>query len=180
MFEESFGECGGGFCAASLEQIAVTFGKDVEPEPFIQSRRSSMSTFAKFSRADVDAVLSDCGTQIFDFAVTLKPRTVPLFIPLSPALTDPVGLACAQAIAEHLSGKCGRAVGVSELAGLVLYLWSEDDPDGRALDKYLGERSRPLQAVLLEMRTLEGRVENLVSAELVPFVGQRFEILTNR
>ena len=62
MFEESFGECGRGFCTASPEQIAVTFGKDVGPESFVQSRRSSMSTFAKFSRADVDAVLSDCGT----------------------------------------------------------------------------------------------------------------------
>ena len=63
------------------------------------------------------------------------------------------------------------------MEGLFLYLWSEDDPDGRALDDYLGDNSRPLQALLLQIRNLEGHAESLARAELLAFVGQRFEIL---
>ena len=138
---------------------------------------SGTTTLAKFSSADTEAVLSNCDTQIiFGSTAMPKPRTVPLYIPLGPNLTDPCEITCAQAVAEHLSGKCGRAVELIELEGLFLYLWSEDDPDGRALDDYLGDSSRTLQAFLLEMRNLEGHAESLASAELLPFVGQRFEI----
>ena len=100
--------------------------------------------------------------------------------PLDSNLTKLTEIACAQVVAEHLSGKCGRTVELSELEGLFLYLWSEDDPDGRALDDYLNDNSRPLQALLLETQNLEGRAESLVSAELLAFVGQRFEILEGR
>ena len=130
-------------------------------------------TGRKFSSSGV-ATLRGSSSVI---ASTPKPRTIPLYIPLGPNLTDPCEITCAQAVAEHLSGKCGRAVELIELEGLFLYLWSEDDPDGRALDDYLGDSSRTLQAFLLEMRNLEGHAESLVSAELLALVGQRFEIL---
>ena len=71
-------------------------------------------------------------------------------------------------------------VEVAELAGLVLYLWSEEETDGKGLDEYLGPQSRPLQGLLLQCRTLEGQPEQLARAELVPFVGKRFEILVSR
>ena len=109
-----------------------------------------------------------------------QPRTIPLYIPLSTKLTEPTEITYAKAVAAHLSSKCGRAVEVDELEGLFLYLWSEDDPDGRALDDYLGDNHRPLQALLLQIRNLEGQAENLMSAELLAFVGQRFEILAGR
>ena len=129
------------------------------------------------------ALLTDCSTKLGStsvIATTPQPRTIPLYIPLSIKLTELTEITYAKAVAEHLSGKCGRAVEVDELEGLFLYLWSEDDPDGRALDDYLGDNSRPLQALLLETRNLEGQGESLVSAELLAFVGQRFEILVDR
>ena len=133
--------------------------------------------------AQTAALLTDCSTKLGStnvIATTPQPRTIPLYIPLGPKLTEPTEITYAKAVAAHLSSECGRMVEVSELEGLFLYLWSEDDPEGRALDDYLGDSSRTLQALLLETRTIEGDVEFQVSAELLAFVGQRFEILPGR
>ncbi len=130
-------------------------------------------TGRKFSSSGVATLRSSSSV----IASTPKPRTIPLYIPLSTNLTDLAEITCAETVAEHLSSKCGRAIGLSDLEGLFLYLWSEDDPDGRALDDYLGDNSRPLQALLLQIRNLEGQAESLARAELLAFVGQRFEIL---
>jgi hypothetical protein len=107
----------------------------------------------------------------------LEPRTIPLYIALGAHLTNPAELACARAVAQHLSNECSRAVEVSELKGLVLYLWSEDDPDGKELNEYLEGNRRPLQALLLESRQIAEADDHIARAELVPFVGQRFEIV---
>ncbi len=102
-------------------------------------------------------------------------RKVPLYIHLGESsapgvrLTDP-----AEVVAGYLSGRLGRVVTLEELKGLLLYLWSEDDVEGRALDEYLAG-DRRLQALLLQARGLSGECDRLASAELLPFVGQRFE-----
>jgi hypothetical protein len=101
-------------------------------------------------------------------------RKVPLHIHLGERLTNPAEAACAEAVAIWLSGQCNRVVALVELESLLLYLWSEDDVDGRALDEYLAG-DRPLQALLLQARELSGECNSLASAELLPFVGQRFE-----
>jgi hypothetical protein len=96
-------------------------------------------------------------------------RKVPLHIHLGEHIANPADLACAEAVASWLSGQCDRVVELVELEGLLLYLWSEDDVEGRALDEYLAG-DRPLQA-----RGLSGERNSLASAELLPFVGQRLE-----
>jgi hypothetical protein len=101
-------------------------------------------------------------------------KTIPLGISLSDRLTNPAEAACARAVAGYLSGRVGRVVALAELEGLLLYLWSEDDVEGRALDEYLAG-DRPLQALLLQARGLSGECDRLTSAELLPFIGQRFE-----
>jgi hypothetical protein len=146
---------------AILAGTPVTFFRNLNPE-----QREATTT----------AVLSGCSTEISLKTTDPKPPTIPLYIPLNLNLTDPAELACAEAVAEHLSSESGRVVGGDELAGLVLYLWSEDDPDGRALTEYLGDNRRPLQGLLLEARNLEGQVDRIANAELLPFVGRRFEI----
>jgi hypothetical protein len=103
-----------------------------------------------------------------------RPRKVPLYIHLSDRLTTPAEAACAKAVASWLSGQCDRVVALAELEGLLLYLWSEDDVEGRALDEYLAG-DRPLQALLLQARGLSGECDRLTSADLLPFVGQRFQ-----
>ena len=105
-----------------------------------------------------------------------QPPTIPLYIPLGPNLTVPAEIVCAEAVSAHLFSKCSRAVELSALEGLLLYLWSEDDLDGWALDDYLDDNRRPLQALLLLIRNLEGHAESFTRTELLPFVGQRFEI----
>jgi hypothetical protein len=107
-------------------------------------------------------------------------RKVSLYIHLGESsaprvrLTDPAEVACAEAVASWLSGQCDRVVELAELEGLLLYLWSEDDVEGRALDEYLAG-DRPLQALLLQARGLRGECNSLASAELLPFVGRRLE-----
>jgi hypothetical protein len=101
-------------------------------------------------------------------------KTIPLGISLGDRLTDPAEAACAEAVAGWLSGQCDRIVALVELESLLLYLWSEDDVEGRALDEYL-DGDRPLQALLLQARGLSGECNSLASADLLPFVGQRFE-----
>ena len=148
--------------------------------------------------AQMAALIAGCGTRFWwpdePTTITLTPTlrgcssvvtqtptsTIPCHVRLGPALTNPAELTYAEAVAGHLSSECGRAVAVAELAGLVLYLWSEEETDGKDLDEYLGPQSRPVQGLLLQARTLEGQPEPLARAELVPFVGRRFEILANR
>jgi hypothetical protein len=102
-------------------------------------------------------------------------KTIPLGISLSDRLTNLAEAACAEAVAIWLSGQCNRVVALVELESLLLYLWSEDDVEGRALDEYL-DGDRPLQALLLQARGLSGECDDrLASADLLPFVGQRFE-----
>jgi hypothetical protein len=108
------------------------------------------------------------------------PRKIPLYLHLSESsaprlrLTNPAESACAEAVVSWLSSQCDRVVELAELEGLLLYLWSEDDVEGRALDEYLAS-DRPLQALLLQARGLSGECDRLTSAELLPFIGQRFE-----
>jgi hypothetical protein len=101
-------------------------------------------------------------------------RKVPLHIHLGEHLANPADLACAKTVASWLSGQCDRVVALAELEGLLLYLWSEDDVEGRALDEYLAG-DRPLQALLLQARGLSGECNSLASADLLPFVGRRLE-----
>ena len=144
------------------------------------------------------AFIAGCGTRFWwpdePTAITLTPTlrgcssvvtqtptsTIPCHVRLGPALTNPAELTYAEAVAGHLSSECGRAVAVAELEGFVLYLWSENETDGRTLAEYLGPQPRPLQGLLLQARTLEGQPEPLARAELLPFVGKRFEILVSR
>ena len=188
MYEkESFGECGGDFCAASpevvlkcakeTESVRTQFIAQIAGVP-VELGYSNPAAFSKYSSTGAAKLVAACGTKIRRVYVdpTTQPRTIPLYIPLGPNLTDPAEITYAQAVAAHLSGECGRIVEVSELKGLFLYLWSEDDPDGRALNDYLGDNRCPLQALLMQIRNLEGHAESLVSAELLPFIGQRFEI----
>ena len=139
--------------------------------------RSNLAPLEKYSDSAAQSILSACRTGVwFESSPQSLPRTIPLYIPLGPNLTHPAEIAYAESVAKHLSGECGLAIGVSDLAGLFLYLWSEDDPDGQALDDYLSDHRRPLQALLLQIRNLEGQAESLARTELLPFVGQRFEI----
>jgi hypothetical protein len=101
-------------------------------------------------------------------------KTIPLGISLGDRLTNPAEAACAEAVASWLSGQCDRVVALAELEGLLLYLWSEDDVEGRALDEYLAG-DRPLQALLLQARGLSGECDRLAKTELLPFVGRRLE-----
>lgn len=106
-------------------------------------------------------------------------KAIPLTIHLGAHLTDPVEQAMAQAWAKHLSSACQRTVVVQELVGLVLYLWSEDDPDGHELGEYLAGNRRPLQGLLLQVRDGAGANESFASAELAGFLGQRFEVVAS-
>jgi hypothetical protein len=102
-------------------------------------------------------------------------KTIPLDISLSDRLADPAEAACAKAVAGYLSDQLGRVVSQKELEGLSLYLWSEHDIEGRPLADY-AKGDRPLQALLLETCSCpsEREGDRLASAELLPFVGQRF------
>jgi hypothetical protein len=93
---------------------------------------------------------------------------VPCTITLSAPLAKPEQ-ACAEAVARFLSERCNRRVQTSELTGLLLNLWSEDDVD-RPLVDYL-DSDRPLQLLLLRDR----QVSASVPREFVPYLGQRLE-----
>lgn len=107
-------------------------------------------------------------------------RKVPLYIHLSDRLTDPAEVACAEVVAGYLSSRCDRVFTLAELEGLSLYLWSEDEVDGRNLVEY-SEKGLPLQGLLLNTLGLSGEIcaprvrIHLESAGFGPFVGQRFE-----
>jgi hypothetical protein len=106
-------------------------------------------------------------------------RKVPLHIHLGEHLANPADLACAEAVVSYLSAQVSRTVALRELEGLSLYLWSEDEVDGRGLVEY-AENGLPLQGLLLNTLELSGessapRVRiRIESADLGPFVGQRF------
>jgi hypothetical protein len=102
------------------------------------------------------------------------PRKIPLYIRLSDRLSNPTEVACAKAVAGDLSGRCGRVVNLAELEGLSLYLWSEDDPEGKTLSSYL-EGESLLQGLLLETRPEPVDGASGVSAALAHYVCARFE-----
>ncbi len=104
------------------------------------------------------------------------PRKVPLHIHLGDRPTDPADLACVETVLSYLSTQVSRVVSLSELEGLSLYLWSEDEVDGRGLIEY-SENGLPLQGLLLNTLGLSGDCIRVESDELMPFVGKRFEFL---
>lgn len=101
-------------------------------------------------------------------------RKIPLYICLSDHLTVPTDVACAGAVADFLPGCAGRPVSLAELEGLSLFQWSEEDLVGKELGWYL-ERASLLQGLLLETREEPGDGASVVNAELVRYVGARFE-----
>lgn len=102
------------------------------------------------------------------------PRKIPLYVHLGESLTDPAETACAKAVAGYLSGRCGCAVNLAELEGLSLYLWSEDDLEGKAIGSYL-EGDGSLQGLLLETRQESVDGASSDNADLARYVGARFE-----
>jgi hypothetical protein len=75
-------------------------------------------------------------------------------------------------VAKHLSSECDRVVGVDELEGLMLFLWSEHDVEGIPLEDYRNE-SRPLQGLVVQARDSLSQV----GADLRGMLGKSFEFV---
>ncbi len=177
MFDENFstsGTCSGNYCPAPLKELNELFGLDDELQPSDEDCLSVSNAIAT-----VEFELRTQSTQLDSHNATAKPlqaqtspKTIPLCIALGANLTDPAEKACADAVAGHLSSECDRVVAVSELEGLLLFLWSEHDIKGVPISEYLSE-SRPLQGLVVHPRDRLSQV----GAEVRRFLGKSFEFV---
>jgi hypothetical protein len=173
MLDEGFlngGTCTDSFCPASPEELSRLFGQDDELQP---SEEECRVTAAAIALAEREVMRS----QVNSFPASSEPpqvlpKTIPLCIQLGPDLNDPAEQACAEAVAKHLSSECSRVVSVTELKGLMLFLWSEHDIEGIPVSDYLN-KSRPLQGLVVHPRDSLSQV----GAELRGMLGRSFEFV---
>ncbi len=171
MFDEGFstgGTCAGNYCPAPLEELNKLFDQDDELQP---SDEDCLSVANVIATAEIEVLRSQLDSRSAT-AEALQAQTSLKTIPLCISLTDPAEVACAQAVAKHLSSESDRVVAVSELEGLMLFLWSEHEVDGVPLEDYRNG-SRPLQGLVVAARDSWGQVR----AELKGCLGRSFEFV---
>jgi hypothetical protein len=179
MFDGDFsdvGPCSGNYCPASPEQLQRLFGQDDELQP---SDEDCLSVANAIATAEYEVLRSQpvphANTLINSRCENTHPtnaQTIPLCIALGANLTDPAEKACAEGVAGYLSSECDRVVGVAELEGLMLFLWSEHDIEGIPVSDYLSE-SRPLHGLVVHPRDSLSQV----GADLRGMLGRSFEIV---
>ncbi len=179
MFDDdsTSGPCTDNYCSASPEQLDRLFGRDDELQ---LSDQDYLSVTAAIATVELEAIRSQINSCSSTQPVSSpsfeppqpSPKTIPLCIALGANLTDPAEKACAFSVARHLSSECDREVSVTELDGLLLFLWSEHDVEGIPVSDYLSE-SRPLQGLVVHPRDSLSQV----GADLRGLLGRSFEIV---
>jgi hypothetical protein len=175
------GACTDKYCPVSpreLEELDRLFGQDDEL-PF--SDEDCLSVSDAIVKTEIEVFQFQLGSNTDTRASACLasteppqalPKTIPLCIALGAHLTDPAEKACAEAVAGHLSNECDRVVGVDDLEGLLLFLWSEHDIEGIPISDYLNE-SRPLQGLVIHPRDSLSQV----GEELRGMLGKSFEFV---